>query len=356
MSAAWIEEEPGLREALVELRRLLSRARRRWGWTLLALSLALSLVVVRRVRKKPFYPARVVLRMSEGDGDVAAIPRTSTKLQEYVSSAVFTDGKLLDLMKRRGIEESLFAKNPRMALSKFRDEIEVVSFRNHFVEDRAPGDPPRSARVAIRYRDVDPERAVAVVHELAGILRDHETKRRIEDAREVKELAQRAVDHAAADLDGANRRMAILTLLSRSPDLATAAQAYTELDSLQRALPNELLKLDEAEAFQKQVELRVGLEERAMGLRFDVADATPPHERRVLWVDVVLNVAGTLVFGTPFLMLLVGAFDRRVHVASDVRRLGLPCLGVVAAWPPDRDDARSRSTRTRANAPTELAA
>lgn len=345
MSAAWIEEEPGLREALAELGRLFSRALRRWGWTLLVLSLVLAAVVVRRVRKKPFYPARVVLRIAEGDGDVAVIPRTSTKLQEYVASAVFTDGKLTDIMKRHDIEASLFAKNPRMALSKFRDEIDVVSFRNHFVEQRAPGDPPRSARVSIRYRDVDPERAVAVVHELAGILRDHETKRRIEDAREAKELAQRAVDRAASDLDAANRRMAILTLLSRSPDLPTAAQAYTELDSLQRALPNELLKLDEAEAFQKQVDLRVGLEERALGLRFEIADATPPLERRVLWVDVLLNVLGTLAFGTPFLMLLVGAFDRRVHDAGDVRRLGLRCLGVVSAWPPDHLDPRSREGR-----------
>lgn len=331
----WTESEPGLWEGLREARRLLRRGLRRWLPSLLALLALVGLAAARRVQKKPLYPAKVLLRLSEGDGDVGAIPRTNNQLQEYVQNVVFTDARLLEIAKRRGLQTSMLAKNPVVALDNVRDEISVEVFRNHFVEDRAAGDPPRSARISIRFRAPDPDVAVAVVHDLVDVLREHELKKRKDEADAAQRTASIAVGLARADLERLDGRIAALELAVAERPKDGAADRV-ELVRLLALRPTEQVRLDEAEELAKAVALRVGVEREQMGLRFDVADESPPMERRSLPLDLALTALAALLLGGPFVLLVVGAFDRRVYDAAEVRRLGFTSLGVVRAWPERR--------------------
>src|SRR5262249_37708108 len=56
------------------------------------------------------------------------------------------------------------------ALAKFRRDIDVDVYQNYFVEPRASGERPRSARVLVSYRDSDRRTAVAVTRELAELV------------------------------------------------------------------------------------------------------------------------------------------------------------------------------------------
>ena len=111
-------------------------------------------------------------------------------------------------------------------------------------------------------------------------------------------------------------------------------------------------------------QIRKGLEDRAMGLRFEMVDdggeAVEPQSRLVSLV-----VQGALVFllAVPIVAMGLGAFDARVLDVDDLVRLGLAPLGTVPAFAGDgvgslasrrqRQRKQRRRTTQRAGQRTE---
>jgi hypothetical protein len=256
------------------------------------------------------YAPEYVLRVVEADRDPTMMPRPRRELAEYVRKAVLTSEPLLDVMSRHGLYASLARKNPRAALESFREDIDVEVSQNFFVEERAIGAAPRSARLIISYHNADPEVAVSVTRELGELVVQREQAMRKDEATRAAALAKAQVDEARQAL--ALRRSAVASMraeLDRGG--AVAPELRIAFIGLLGSLPALELSQDERERRAASMALGAALEQRGIGMVFEVVnDASLPTDtgatkRRVL-------VAGTaFVFGLPLLAIAVGAFAPR---------------------------------------------
>src|SRR5262249_39845636 len=138
------------------------------------------------------YAPKVVLRVVESDRDPAGMPRLKRELGKYVREAAFTSEPLLALVRRYDLYPGLVRENPHTALESFREDIDVDVYQNYFLEERARGSAPRSARLAVSYHASDPERALAVTRELAALIVEHERAARQREAERAANEAENA--------------------------------------------------------------------------------------------------------------------------------------------------------------------
>jgi len=263
----------------------------------LALLLAGSVVLAQRT-----YEPRVVLRVVEADRDPSSMPELKRKLAEYVREGVFTTAPLLDIIHRYGLYPKL--RDPRSAVEAFRRDTEVDVYQNYFVEQRADGESPRSARVAVSYRARERAVAVAVTRDLGALIVARVTASREEQASRAAAIA----DDAAAQLQR--------TVTDRYSEIASAHQhlertgdpkIQVKLVSLLGSLPGLEQRLDAAEKRAAALELGAAYENHGIGLHFDVAEdaALPLFDRHYSFRFV--GAALVFVLGLPFVVLGVGA-------------------------------------------------
>jgi len=342
MSAGWIDGEPGIRAAGRELLRLYRRAILRWRVTATLTFLIVAAVVVRKAFQVARYPAQVALLAMEGEievetpsgeiqrvGSSASSARTEARLQDYVVNVVFSDAALLEIMRRHSINPSKVAQNPKLAVSGFRDDIDVDVYRNNFIYDRLAGDPPRSARLDIGVFAADPREALFIAQELADLVISHEARRRTEMLEAAKAFsAELAINF---EQEVARREREVTERLVDAQNGGTMSPL--ELQQLQSL---EALKqqLAEVKRERNDLSLRESMEEQDLGLKFERVDwrsveRPEPKQRRLLIAGFV-----TLLLVLPLIGLAVGAFDSRVYAPSDVRRLGMVSVGIIRAWPP----------------------
>ena len=327
MRRDWIAIEPGALQVLGQLGRLFRRSWRRpfvvVGLTLLVATLAAGGWAL----KERNYAPRVILRAIEADYQYGANPRPKRRLRDHVRDAVFTNQRLMEVMRKHRLYAAILNTNPQAALASFRDDITVDVYRNYFVEERSPKDPPRSARIGIRYQSSDQKLALDVTRDLALLVADHESRtRRAQVAGLVREATEQ-LDRAQTDVIAHQRAIAEkVTLIQTGID----RQAVVELASLQRSLPLLERRVADAERTKAARELNASLEAKELGLRFEIVDngavrvsSVPDGE------DFALLGLFAFVFGLPFVSLLVGAFDTRIRDADDLRRLGVSVLGQI---------------------------
>jgi hypothetical protein len=311
---SWFDDEKTAAGAVAELAQLAAHGFRRWGLTIaVAVVLAALLFGSALFGKRSFSPT-FVLRVVEPDRDPTSMPRPKRQFAEYVRQAVFTSEPLMEIVKRHGLYPSLARKNPRAALESFREDIEVDVYQNYFVEDRALGSAPRSARLSVSYSNPSRELAVEVTRELGNLVARHEMEVR-------KVLADRAAMQARVAADAA--RMALATRRVEVATLRTALSSRPEVDTMHHV---ELLGLagslewlerrqDEAEKREAQLSLGAALERRGIGMSFDVVDDGSLPRGAESRDDKVLLAAVTLLLGVPLIAVAVGAFAPRKEVA-----------------------------------------
>jgi hypothetical protein len=315
-----------------ELARLIRRSLHRpLTLIVVALLLAVSAGSFAYVKKLVYSP-KFVLRAVETDNNVVTAPRPKRKLRDYVQDAVFTHTRLLDLIKRHGLYPSLTRKNPRAAVESFREDIEVEVYRNYFVEERTVHEPPRSARIAIRYKSEDSRKALAVTRDLGRMIIDNETSAGKGRAAAARSVAAAEVEKASADLIELRQAIAAATRRwagggTGAEDEAHATIAMVQLNAQLVAVQR---RMDEAERRKAQVDLSAALEQQDMGLRFEVVDdgavVDAPFQRRSRAMVMALL---TFFFGLPFVAVALGAFDARIRTIDDIERLRLNNLGEV---------------------------
>jgi hypothetical protein len=305
----WMAEEPGLGTALRQASHLLRGGLRRKGRTLILSLLLASLLAGWMAVADHTYSPRLVLRVVEMDQDPGMSPRPRRDLKDYVREVVWTSEPLFQIIHSHGLYPGLAARNPRAALESMREDSEVDVYQNYFVEQRSTIDPPRSARLVVRYRSPDRELALAVTRDLARLIVEHEHATRIEQAVRATHEAQRALDWMRRGLSDRKAELALKrSEMTRTPDPRLEVEFVSLLGSA-ATLEREIVDAERREA---SLTLGAAAEQQQVGLRFDVLDdgalasSADRSTGRIVSVGLL-----ALLFGTPLVALGVGATDRK---------------------------------------------
>jgi hypothetical protein len=304
---SWLDDEAGVAASVRQGVELLRRGLRRpWLTLLVALLLATALGAA-LVLAKGAYAPRYVLRVIEADRDPTSMPRLKRQLADYVREAIFTSEPLYQVIRRHGLYPSLMGKNSRAALDSFREDISVDVYQNYFVEDRAPGEMPRTARVAITYRAEDRAVALAVTRDLGALIVRHELGARRKQAIEAAKDAELARDTLQRALQRRNGEV-----LAKQSQMEQAGAPDPRLQVELVGLLGSVGALErEAEAAERRaasLHLGAALERRGMGLYFEVVDdATLPGDGARLQKEL-LAAGLSFVLGLPFVAMAIGAF------------------------------------------------
>jgi hypothetical protein len=303
----WLSSEPTVSSALAQCVALWRAALQRpWLTWFLALGITAAVGLGVAFGRRSYAPS-FVLRVVEAQHRSANVPPLKRQLAEYVRQAVFTSQPLLELMHRYGLYPSLLRKNERAALDSFREDISIDVYQNYFVEDRAPGGAPRSARLTVSYRSKDPAQALAVTRALGALIVSREQATRRDQA---LVAAQRA-DQARDILVSAYQRRSADVVAKQSELLQRPTpdtRLQVELVGLLGSLGSLEHQVDAAERRASTLEVGATLERQGMGLSFQVVDdgSLPGLAARVR--AALLASAATFFFGLPLVALGVGAF------------------------------------------------
>jgi hypothetical protein len=311
---SWLDTELGVGGALRQVGELLREGFRRPWLTLLVSALLFSAVAAAVAFSKQNFAPRFVLRVVEADRESSNAPRLHRDLAEYVRQASFTSEALFEVIRRHGLYPKLMRVNSRAALDSFREDIFVEVYQNYFLEDRAPGDLARSARVAVSYHCHDRELALAVTRDLGGLIVERELAARRE------QLLDAA---AAADF---TRDAAQRALRERSQELLTKESLMQQASAPDPRLQVELVGLlgslgalqrraDTAERNSNAIDLDAALQRHGGGLHFEVVDAPALPSDREHQQMLLMLAASTVVFGVPLCALAIGAFQMKRETA-----------------------------------------
>ena len=335
----WVGDETDGDGMWAELKRLGRRARRRWLRTLVYTLLCAALVVGAAARKPRSYASRVAFRVTESEMEAATTPRTNGRLRDYVATVVFSNSRLMAVIKEHDLYHALMQRDPSLAVESMRDDIDVEVWRNYFALPRTADDPARSARLAITFHSNDAQKAYDTVRELGKLVAESEQRSRVVQAEEALKLADDQVE-TTHKLVQQRRRDVIQKQLERdrARTPAQALQLLVEQRILEKALPRAEKLLAQVEARREQLYMRAQLEKHALGLKWEMID--PGRiEPKGMSKRVLLTWLGAIAFvlALPLCAIGVGAFDPRVYDLGDVQRLGLPTVGAVRHF--DGDNA-----------------
>jgi hypothetical protein len=199
-------------------------------------------------------------------------------------------------------------KNQRAALESFREDIAVDVYQNYFVEQRAPGDSPRSARLMVSFRSKNPEQALAVTRELGALIVQHERSVRRDQALAAVARAEHARDVLVSAYQQRSADVvAKQSELSKTP--GGDPELQVELVGLLGSLGRMEHDIEAAERRANVLDLGATLERHGMGLSFQVVDdgSLPGNAGRLQ--AQALAGAATFFFGLPLIALGVGAFS-----------------------------------------------
>jgi hypothetical protein len=307
MRRQWLANEPGLVAGLRQAAALWrSGMARPWLTLLLSALLSAGLVVALVLAKQTHAPV-FMMRVVEADRDPSSMPRLKRQLADYARQAVMTSQPLFEIMRKHGLYPSLMRKNARAALESFREDISIEVYQNYFLEDRAPGALPRSARLAVSYSAKDPVLALAVTRDLGALIINHEQRVRREQALLAAQQAERERDALARALQQRSGEIvAKQTELARLPQHDMRTQV--ELIGMLGTVSTLERDLEAAERREAALELAAALERGGMGLYFQVVDegALPSRAGRVQ--AMVLWFGGAFLCGLPLVALSIGAF------------------------------------------------
>jgi len=342
---AWMAREPGLREAFAELGRLGRRALGLPGRILIGtLLLALAVVGFVVVKGHRFAP-RYLLRAVESDRVASDAPHGKRALRDHVLHNTFSNGRLLEIIQRHRLYPALAKRDPNAAVTSFREDIEVEVYKNYFVEERDPDEPPRSARIAVRFRSEDRALALAVTRELGALIVEQEALARRAQASAAVQQASGALDRMRDEYQSRQQRMTE-KLLALEPKKNPGA--LLDLIDLRDQLDAIDGRLGALETSQASLEVGAAFEQQSKGLRFEVIEqGSIPSSEGVNAEDAVGLGVLTFVFGLPLVGLAIAAFDTKLRNTEDLSRLRLQALGTL------RRGEQTRRQKTRRAAPNQ---
>jgi hypothetical protein len=341
-------EEPTRRSLVFELQRIKRRVFVR-PLPVLAITIAITAAVTYKFALKPHvYVARVTLALNEGAiDDRHGIPFDT--LNQYVTSVLMPDKKLLQLIEQRNLHRLRKKLGPEFAIEELRSQLEVEIWKNQFVfYSEEDSDARKSARIGLSVSDANPDLAFGIVRDIATIVMEtHEEQRRL--------ISEALSQEVATISERTSQRQAALAAELSAQQAALKAARERHEDGLAAALASEIAAMDaEGRRLQEQqaaiVRSPEALTDQAiaagLGTTLQIVEERRPREIVDNWMGAAIII---IVIGTGALIgaaLFVGAFDSRVHDVDDVTRLNLPVLGHVPGFQGDHvGSLRSRGVR-----------
>lgn len=354
----WYEREVPTRIAMVgELQRLVRRARVR-PLPVILLAAVLTAGVTYRVATKPHvYTADFVLAIDQGSMSFTndtSIP--FDQLQQYVASVLLPENKLLELVERRS-PGRIKKVGTAFALESLRDHFEVRIWKNSFVYFHAwDANAQKSARIGIEAIDEDPDDAFELARELADlVIRTHDEKRRELTtglAREVADM-RRTMQRRADDLAKAvSVKQAAMVRARQNGNQALAAALYVDLLALASQQKRVDDTLGQIMASPDAVADRIA--EAGFDTSISVVDKVRPEKIEQSGMVLAMLIAVIGVGSLIGSILVLGAFDARVHEVDDISRLGLPVLGHLPGFPGDQVGSLEARGAARRRVPSLL--
>jgi hypothetical protein len=312
----WIDDEPRLPAAgWTATKRLLRRARSSWPVWVAAALLVGAVATVMRSRVPIFYSTSVVLRVTEGQSEIPGSLLGEGALRAHLNEQVFTTAQIKELMKRHPGHFGDPESDPAGAMETFGSLFNIDITENDFTEERGAMDPPRSARLQIKFHSLDPEFAFKVARELGDLVIGSTVGRQ----KEMLERQQAAALAAATEAD---------------KQFLEAARSDPMLYDIRTRAARDRAALTKQRLEGAMLALRALGEKQA--LRFEVVDpgevAVRVRKSSLLLSTFLWALFSSLLGG----VLLAGAFDPRVLDAKDLEVLGVPPLGRFPALPARR--------------------
>jgi hypothetical protein len=329
----WLDDEPGFRDMVDELRRLGRRGLKK-AWIAIVLTLLIGgAIVAKQSRNVRRYPARVVLSVTENASSEESPVHTSAELKNYVFYAVFTDSALMKIIEKDHFDDRGLKKNPRLVLEDFRDAVEVDVAKNEFAAPRYMPGETRAALVSVELWLPDPEQAIQITRELGDLVVQRDEENQHERLKLERITASDAVSIVQNEIDRMQRELSAANVEMDDADPARHAQLTVRADDLVRSLLAAKGRLETALKRRRQLDDIGASSETSVALKWDRVDwgvAALKVNERVSLAEVAI---GSLIVLFPLLLLGVGAFNRTIYDDRDVRWLGLTALGVIRTGP-----------------------
>jgi len=262
----------------------------------------------------------VVLRAVENHTREGESSSTSRELRRYLTEAVFSREALLEALRKEARWKDRADRLTPERIDEIREDIGVDIQGNTFIEDRAPGDPPRSMRLRVSWRANDGAEAQAMAEMLVGMVTRAQAQKLAEEDERARGATEAAVAQARRMVDRLLEEKRVLEAVPTPPALAVLA--------LQRQLKSaqDLLAQAQTEA------VRVGITRHADGeepWRFSVLDRPSPWVPTSAKLRAIVVAIFTTLGGYPLLLLLMGAFSWRLAEVQDAEKLGFAVLGEI---------------------------
>ncbi|MFW5740096.1 MAG: hypothetical protein ACOC1F_06990, partial [Myxococcota bacterium] len=271
-----------------------------------------ALIVAYRARKPPAHEASIVVRVIEGDIDPNSAPPTSTQLQDYLWQVVLNRPTLIDVIEENDLYPSKLRIDPGFAVETMREDLDIDVMRNYFAAQRYGEDPPRTARIRIRYAGRTPDHALSAVRHIARLIGEREARNREIAAQYASDSARRAAEGLQDRYVRLQREQVRLRQeLERNP---SAMDIVVELQGIRRRLSDMEREMRDARTEASTLDLRIGIESRAMGLQFEIVDSgTADRPLMSQQTKLILLGAFSFLFLLPVVGVAVGAYDLRIY-------------------------------------------
>ena len=336
-----MSDEPGGREWVGEVLRVLRRAGRRPLLTLAVALLASAILLGLQLRRPPTFSARAELLMRENALASARQKLSRDDLRSFVENVAFTSAHLGEIMDRHGLFVTEAKRSPVLGLAEMRKKIEVEILQDYFADYRLERSPLRSVRIAVTFTADTPEQAMLVAGDLGRLVARAKLGQHAERAQHEARLAEAAVNQVLAEVEQTRSQLVALeaSLAAAPVSAAPAAPADRVKAVFLRASLTQLeRRLSELQQQQTAVDLAAAAEEKQAGTRVHLAGLDAPgigvrDDGKWLWRKASISV----VAGLALALLLVGAFNPRLYDADDIRRAGGLAMGTLHRIPERAD-------------------
>lgn len=340
MSEDWYDSEESTRVGMIsELQRIVRRTRARPVRVIALAIVVVAALAYKITTKKQAYQAEVVLSLTEESMTTHKTRIPVDELKEYVWTVLMPDAKLLEIVEHRNLHKLRTRFGSQYGIDELRSQIDIGIWKNSFIEykdEEANG--LASSRIGITVTDGNPIQAFDIARDVASVI----IKTSEKQGQDVADKLSTEVKTVRADL--AKRAEGLAALIAqRQIEVANARAAGKA--GLAEALVLEISNLRYQQKTAEDKVVAIGASRDAIADRItaagldmtiEVIDEHRPevasHSNFVL-ILVLVVVSLFVLLGS---MLVVGAFDPRVHDTDDVLRLGLPMLGHVPGFPGDQ--------------------
>lgn len=328
----WIDDEPRFGAAL---KLVTARAVSRSVLVLLLSVAVTALLLFWRLQRAPLYEATDYFRMVEGEvGD--ATPPPPREIREYIAAVALSHKKLLEIMKKHGLNRKLLDHDPVEAVQAMREDIGIRVTRNYFIFDRQPDDEPRSASISISYAYSSGEVARDVVHELAQAVLDAQAAQRNGRIRSEREVIRLQLEHEQTVMHGVQTELDLLFLDAAHARGSALVQNRAQLAGTQDRMKMALDRVRRLDRRAGDLELARHVEDNRLGISFQLVDEDIEIIGAKLTSSQTVRFAVlTFVCVGGVALVVIGAWGRRVYRVQDLAAAGIPVFGELTRFAGD---------------------